>query len=348
MKKLIFSIIACTTFFSLRAQVIEGTVYDAKTRETLIGVVIYLDGTSIYTTSDKEGKFRIVVENKVNTRLVLSHLSYEPLIIQNPFERRAKAFYLEEKITMISGALVVAERFSHEEMIKVFREQFLGTSEGGKSCIIKNEEDIRLKYDRETNTLMGQAIHPIVVENKYLAYHIIFDLHSFSIQYTEETLNTDKAIKASFKGTSSFIDQNPNSIQYKKRREETYLKSSQHFWKSLSVGALDEEKFKIFNRFKQVKPEQYFLISNTEPQKVVIILPGTDINLKYSNVHEIEESVYGVIGIMYKNYYRSDVVFLTDRFTIDDYGNPDTVDELLFSGDMGDQRLGDMLPVDYK
>jgi len=348
MKKFILSIIACTAFFSLQAQVIEGTVYDAKTREALIGVVIYLDGTSIYSTSDIDGKFRLVAEKKINTRLVLSHLSYEPLIIENPFEQRVNLFYLEEKLNVLIEAKVVADRFSREEKMKVFREQFLGTNAGGKSCTIINEDDIWLEFDLETNTLVGHAKKPVVVDNKYLAYRITFDLHSFEIQYLERTLKIDKAVKVSFKGTSSFTDQSSYNTLYKKRREEAYLRSPQHFWNSLTEGRLDEEKFRINNRFRQVKAEQYFIVSNVRSQKEVIIIPDTDINRRHPSAHVMEGSIYGVIGITYKANYSSEVVFLTNRFSIDDYGNPDNVDNLMFFGDMGDQRLGDMLPMNYK
>jgi len=62
----------------------------------------------------------------------------------------------------------------------------------------------------------------------------------------------------------------------------------------------------------------------------------------------MEGQIYGVVGITYRGNFSSEVFFLTNRFSIDDYGNPDTVDHLMLSGDMGNQRLGDMLPVDNK
>jgi hypothetical protein len=78
----------------------------------------------------------------------------------------------------------------------------------------------------------------------------------------------------------------------------------------------------------------------------VLITPDTDINLKHNWVYE--ESIYGVIGILYNSRFHSEAIFLTNRVAVDEFGNPDAVDGIIYFGDMGDQRLGDMLPMDYK
>ncbi|MCL1831801.1 MAG: hypothetical protein FWG45_02685 [Oscillospiraceae bacterium] len=57
MKKLVAIIIICLTYSGLYAQslVIEGTVYDAKRRETIPGAAVYLNGTSVITITDGNG-----------------------------------------------------------------------------------------------------------------------------------------------------------------------------------------------------------------------------------------------------------------------------------------------------
>ena len=147
MKCIIFNIIFCSLLYSLQAQTIEGVVYDTKTKETITGVAIYFDGTSIITTSDSDGKFRLSVESKINASLVFSHLSYELLTIERPFEHSENKFYLNEKVNTLNEVRVVADRYSRTEKMKAFKEQFLGKSEAGKSCVIINEDDIDLKYD---------------------------------------------------------------------------------------------------------------------------------------------------------------------------------------------------------
>jgi len=348
MKKIIACIISCLTLYGLQAQVIEGTVYDAKTRETIPGVAIYLDGTSIITTSDKDGNFRLGINRTINADLVLSHLSYESLIIKPPFDRLEEAFFLKEKTNILQEARIVAERdwFPREAKIKVFKEQFLGMSSAGTSCVILNEDDIVLSYDHVTNTLSGHSTHPLIIENKYLAYLVTFDLHSFSIHYTESsTLDMKKAIKVAYKGTSSFVDQSPYNIRFKTRRDEVYFRSKQYFFKNFVAHTLEEAKFKIFNRFTRIDPVQYFIITSIPPKHTVLVIPDTNLRRNHDGV--AGEPVYGVISILYNNSFRSDLVFLTQRFSVDEFGNPDTIDHLMFFGDMGEQRFGDMLPIDF-
>jgi hypothetical protein len=48
------------------------------------------------------------------------------------------------------------------------------------------------------------------------------------------------------------------------------------------------------------------------------------------------------------NYYRSDVSFFTNNLLVDQYGNIDQFDKVIFSGLMGWKRAGDMLPKEYE
>ena len=345
MKKLLFCTVFCVFSFALQAQVFEGTVYDANTKETIPGVVIYLGGTSIITVSDTDGNFRLEVNQKINADLVFNHLSYNPLVVKSPFERFEKRVFLTEKMNTISEAKVVADQFTWAEKMAVFREQFLGKSPAGKSCVIINENDIIINFDNTTNTLSGYSNRPLVVENKYLAYRITFDLQRFSVQYSARTLNMNKAITVSFSGTASFVDQNPYNIRFKTRRNDKYLRSPQYFWKNFTAGTLEDAHFRLFNRLKKIEVGEYFITVNTPAQKSVLIIPGTNIKRSYERFEE--ESIYGVIRIMYDNKFTSEVVFLTNRFSFDDFGNPDSIDKLVYFGDMGDQRLGDMLPMDF-
>jgi len=345
MKKLIFNIIICTLFHTLQAQTIEGTVYDANTGKTIPGVVVYLDGTAIYTTSDTIGNFRLTVEQMSNTRLVFSHILYDIMVIERPFEHSGKTFFLSEKINTIAELRVVADRYTHADKMKLFREQFLGKSAAGQSCVILNEDEIVLNYDQVTNRLMGYANSPIIIENRYLAYRITYDLREFAIQYSENTLSMTKATRVSFKGTSSYVDQSPYNILFATRREQVYLRSRQYFWKSFIARTLQEDKFRIFNRLRQIEPYEYFIVSSSPSQKIVAIIPDTNINRRHPYVNE--GIVHGVIRVSWDNNPSSEIVFLTNRFSVDEFGNPDTIDNIIYFGEMGDQRIGDMLPQDF-
>ena len=345
MKKLILIVTALFLFASLKAQIIEGTIYDADSKEPLAGVIIYLNGTSIYTSSDSNGYFRLVVKDKINTSLIFSLLSYESLIIENPFESRVKSFFLKEKPIDLTEAVIIADGFSRAQKMKAFKEQFLGDGREGKSCSILNEDDIVLKYDPIENRMTAFSMNPLIIKNDYLAYLITFDLHSFSIQYSTYTLNKTYIEQLFYMGTSSFVDENPFNLKIAKRREEKHTQSRQYFWKNLASNTLEGADIIIYNNRKPIEADQYFNITDTLNYSLIHIKPETDLNRTRNNI--VDPKVYGIITVIYDYKLSSEVVFMTDRIHIDKFGNIDAIDKIYFSGAMGKQRVGDMLPLNY-
>jgi hypothetical protein len=51
--------------------------------------------------------------------------------------------------------------------------------------------------------------------------------------------------------------------------------------------------------------------------------------------------------VLYKKKHQSDIQLTADYFVIDAYGNYAPIPNLLFTGVMGSQRLGDSLPFDF-
>jgi len=347
MKKIITLIAVCLMYNGLHAQfqVIQGTIYDAQTKETLPGVAIYLNGTSIITTSDKDGNFRLPIEQFINTNLVFSHLSYESLIFEPPFDKLPKSFFLKEKVNTLQAAVVVADRISREEKMNIFREHFLGNTQAGRSCVILNEEDIRLHYDEKADKFTAYTLNPIFIENNYLGYLITYDLHEFAVQYVETLPDVIKPAHVTCIGVSSFLDINPHDLRMITRRNEIYIRSPAYFWKNLVANRLKEEKFRLYNQGKQIESNQYFTVEHLSSKNNVYINSRTLINRSY---YGVKGPLFGVIRVVNNNKFSSEIVFLTNRFSIDEFGNIDAMDKVIFYGDMGDQRIGDMLPIDFK
>ncbi len=344
--KYILSLITVFFLFTpLQAQTIEGKVYDANSKEALPGVFVYLNGTSVSTSSDIDGNFRLVEADKISTSLVLSLLGYEPLIIDNPFNYRGKSFFLNQKTITLQETVIVADRFSQAQKIKAFKEQFLGDGRAGKSCTILNEEDLVIKYDPIKSRLTAYSNNPLIIKNNYLAYIVTYDLHNFFIQYSRYTLSKLYIEQLSFRGTSSFIDENPFNLKIAKRRKEKYSQSRQYFWKNLIANTLEEANLKIYNGIRQTEPDRHFFVTDTLNRSLVRIKPDANLNRIRNN--SIDTTVFGIITVVSHNRLSSDIVFMTDRVSVDTFGNIDAVDKIRFTGSMGKQRIGDMLPGNY-
>ena len=345
MKHLLLSIsFFSSILFPLQAQIIEGTVYDAKTRETIPGVYIFLDGTSISTTSDKDGYFKLEVQ-RINANLIFRHLSYESLSVEQPFELRQTTFFLKEKAHTLGEAKVVAERqrYSRRQMMKVFKDQFLGRSTAGVSCKILNEDDLVFKYDEAKCQLLAYSNNPLMIENNHLAYRLTYDLHSFTVQYKINSIYDTDIEQILISGTSSFADSKPYNPMFEARREKIYYRSRQYFWKNFVENTLKVNGFKIFNDSKEIELHPYFTITDIEDAYIVQV--NVKSNLRKSH-HRLPGKAVGIIFVDYSNKYASEVIFMTDEFSVDKFGNTNVVG-LFYTGDMETQRIGDALPLDY-
>jgi TonB-dependent starch-binding outer membrane protein SusC len=81
MKRLVLLVMMLSATLSLLAQrAVEGTVTDAKTGETLIGVTIQVKGTTSGTITDVTGKYRLVSDQLTATSVLLfSYIGYTAL-----------------------------------------------------------------------------------------------------------------------------------------------------------------------------------------------------------------------------------------------------------------------------
>lgn len=367
MKRLIFCLFfAVLALTCLQSQTLIGRVVDNKTKLPIPQVSVYLNGTSIHTMTDEDGMFAFSVGKTINTDLIISHVAYNMVSIPDPYKEIPDVIYLTEKTNVLDEVIVIADRSSREEKLELFRKHFLGITNAGKSCKILNEDDIYLHYDSDENKLTASSDNPLIIRNKYLGYEVRFTLVDFYVKYFSLPIEKSNANRGRVKtplvaellsgvmnegvayisGTTSFVDLEPNSKKIKGRRKKVYKSSAGAFFKNLSNYSLAESGYKVFNKRLQVDPDNYFFVKDTLSMKKVIILRNTDINKEIGT--DMSESIQGVIDILYNKKEQTKIVFLTDSFLVDQYGNTNAIDKLWFSGNLGNQRVGNMLPLDYE
>ena len=338
----------------ISAQVINGVVCDEATKLPVANVHVYLDGTSIHAITNDSGTFELNPKSIINTNLVLSHLSYETTIIDRPFDELSDTLYISELTQTLDEVTVVADRFSRNQKMKVFREQFLGTSKAGKLCTILNEDDISLTYNMSSHRLLAMSEKPIVVVNDFLGYQVSFILMDFFVQFSlnRVSLNSTYITDSFFAVVSSFTDLTPENSRNLQRRDNAYDYSCNNFFKSFANNSLDDSGFVILNKMLPIDHQQYFAMKDTMSLKMISIIPDTDIE-KETVVHS-GSSIYsvsdltGIISVLFSKNIRSDIFFRTDSFLVDKYGNIDQFDKVSFTGKFGENRAGDMLPIDYE
>ncbi|WP_255373805.1 carboxypeptidase-like regulatory domain-containing protein [[Flexibacter] sp. ATCC 35103] len=122
----------------------------SKDNIALEGVNIYFDGTTISTVSDVNGNFTIKYEPNANNILAISFMGYQTEYLTSLDASKPLNIALTVSKNELKEVVITTnELFTREQKLKLFREYFLGKTNNAKSSVIKNESDLRFKYDKE-------------------------------------------------------------------------------------------------------------------------------------------------------------------------------------------------------
>ncbi|MXN91952.1 hypothetical protein GR160_12025 [Flavobacterium sp. Sd200] len=342
-------------------QTLQGFVYDEEENKPLEGAFVYVDGTTFSASTNAKGYFKIVTPQQFNAPLVISFIGFETLRIEEPYSynKPFKAVLRTDAIALKEVVINKGGPFSRRQMLKVFREQFLGTTRAGSSCKIENEDDINLYFDLKTNSLRAQAYKPIRIINKRLEYKINFDLADFEVNYSAKTLDAFNMRRSFFAGTTFFTDISKNHSADKKRKE-VYLGSAVHFMKTIAKGDWQEQKYGLYADRWPADPNRYFSVTDSLSFKKVTLIdipPGAKkireeiaANSQYSiKVKEKKGGKFSDVkfDVLYDKQLQSGLMFNNGYFYIDANGLFFPLSEITFVGYMGDLKAGDLLPADY-
>ncbi|MEM6686806.1 MAG: hypothetical protein AAF617_13565, partial [Bacteroidota bacterium] len=119
--------------------------------------------------------------------------------------------------------------------------------------------------------------------------------------------------------------------RHRKRRELEFGQSVLHFMRSLAKKQLRENGFQIFHKGFIVPSYKYF----------EIIPMGEDTKVKLTA---------DKLVVVYERFYQSFMTILEDdkEFIINKYGNYSPPRKISFGGVLGDKRVANTLPLNYK
>ena len=239
--------------------VISGHVYDLQTTIPLEGVNIFISGTMIGTSTNKDGFFEIKNVPVGIHELVVSIIGFEPETerVKVSENKRLELIYkLKEKPYILDSISVVSKRPEEWfENLEEFKKAFLGKNEFADESTIENEVEINLEVDNQ-GYLTAQCDNPIIVINRALGYKINIVLQNF--RYKEDEGEINYTIKLLF---TDYIDSSrytPEEIR--ENRHDAYIGSPQHFLKCLVNKKLSEDNYSISF---QSRPYSKYYYKNT-------------------------------------------------------------------------------------
>ncbi len=342
-KKLIFLLIIIAFCFSAKAQYsISGTVIDATTSKPIANANVYIDGTVFGSITNAKGEFFLDLERPVNFPLVVSSISYKTKVLPIDFTSKSITFNkipLTEEVNNLSEVYIENDPWPRKRKLKYFRKWFLGKNHKDKKTKILNEDAVKLKFMPSSNKLIAYAEKPLIIRNKKLGYFINYDLIEFELVFTRLDFVVDNKKRTNYKeessfflGTSFFKELKPHKVKkFKKARKKNYEGSTLHFMRALYQNKLKENGYRIFLKKFEIEPNQVFKVKQTD-------------NLTHVALNKKK------ITVLYDDFYQSfiEVDQVPTYFSIDKNGNYHPINALYLGGGMGQQKLSDFLPLNYK
>lgn len=337
----IYLLIVLIFSVSSYSQTLNGSVFD-ENKSPIPGVSIYIDGTTIGTITDGNGKYSLDVNQNPNALLIIRALGYETIIIQKPLENNNLSWYLIPKQTQLREVVIKKDYFTRKQKLAVFREQLLGQTKAGKSCSIDNEDDVIFDYDYKKNILYASLDNPLRITNKYLGYNIEFNLEEFYVKFNRKSIKSIDATESFYLGTSLYREVKKDA-KIEKIRSKAYDESIMNFFKVLANNSWKEEKYAFYKGSYPASPEKYFTITTEGDYKKISLLHNDIENVLTKNGQPKFHASY---NLLHKK-KQSSVIFSTNEFYIDQFGNNSNNAEIKFSGYLGTKRLGDLMPSNY-
>lgn len=338
------------------AQVISGYVYDEAENKPLEGAFVYLDGTTISASTDSAGYFILKPGSVYNVPLIVTFIGFETFMLEKPFSyTKPVKVMLRESSTNLDEVVINKNLpFTRKQMLRAFREQFLGTTQAGRSCTIENEDDIRLTYNLSTNTLLASCPVPIRIKNKRLEYTINFSLVDFQVGYNMLTLSSLYLNRSFFSGTTAYTDVSKDGSADKKRNK-VYLGSIVHLMKTIANNEWQKEKFQLYVDRWPANADSHLKVTDSLSFKKITSLDdakapetvGYKINDATGKKEMIKHKKPTQYAVLYDGKQQSSFE-MNKRFYVDENGFFTPIQDIVFSGYMSTLKAGDLLPGNYE
>lgn len=338
---------------------VKGRVVDDQTGAGLNFTNVFIDKTTIGTSTDDHGDFVVRNVPLGTNELVISYVGYQLTTRKvNVTESGTdlgiiKLIPYEQQLTDVEVKTTRDEAW--ERQLKRFKKVFLGTTEVAQSCSILNPWVI--DFEDKGKFVLITAKEPIQIKNDYLGYTINFYLKN----------STMNPLGYSIKGSILFEERNSTgsneSFEWTQNRYKSYLRSSRHLFKSLVDKNFDKEGFRLYsdmgeesvvsyqestdnfrqllNRRIQVKDTAGMVSRGDDPNEYKIKI-DTRLEIHYtkarSRIRAYSDIGYAVSWILAKGGYAK----------VNKEGIPLNPSDLITSGDMNQDWMVRMLPSNYQ
>ena len=354
MKQAILLLLLLFCFLFSEGQVfsVSGVVKDSD-GETLPSATIFLDGPEKKTATNDKGEFKLGGLAPGTYQLTVHFIGYKTWK-QNVLIRD-KSVNVEVKMETsekVLNEVVITNKATNSKYLQIFRQNFLGDTENGRTCMIINPRI--LKFSEQGPYVIAKTKGFLEIENRNLGYRIKYLLRDFRInRYNQIASYTGECIFESMEGSEA------EKQVWKENRRIAYQGSLMHYMRSVYRGSTDQEGF-YYYRIKDAKKQtQQIDTKKLGRDNIVASKDSTFVNIKFpeplyvfrdtSTVrNQVEATDEERITNSLNNKSGSIMELYLNEAIVDAKGSIIDYRSFLIKGLWGTRRIGDQLPFEYQ
>ena len=278
MRRLLFAVLSFLPVALFGQSTVKGVVIDSLTQEPMASATVYVNGTTLGTATDADGRFELKGVT-FPAKVVFSFVGYQPQALdltRNPGDLTIRLKTNEElPEIVVSGK----ENKVKKEDLDYFKSMFLGNDRWGRSARIKNENvlmfdrsfetsyEIRRigrttyasataqheagkKVERSYDTVKvvssvftAWAYEPLIIDMPLLGYELYVDMVNFSVIKTNAVVTCDMLGYFYYRPYENLNKRKTQNIE--ENRKRAYYSSNQQFLRSLYNGGLTENGYML-------------------------------------------------------------------------------------------------------
>ena len=307
---------------------------------------VYLTNTTIGQKSNADGTFTLNILRTGQYDLVVTVIGYEgyrKTVMVNESVKLADIKMLP-KTTIMKDVRIVGTDPKRARKLRIFKEQFLGSSSIANQCKILNPELLDLRFTKGEKQLLAKTDDFLEIENVALGYKLKYLVSEFTLDEEAGTVVYEGSVLFEEKdGTPS------EKSRWQKNRLDVYFGSTTHFLRRVLANQVDVNylvrnfcikgiDLNLQNKFKYdtLHPRDY--IHLTDQRGIYAMSYNDQVDVYHYPSNHTRKMGAGLVGT---------ITFLEPNIYFDNNGiilNPKGV---LFRNAWAKSRVAELLPIDY-
>ena len=238
------------TLFSQRY--VSGRITDAGNQKPVPDVTVFISNTTVGTTTDLTGHYRLTIPSRGSYELAISHVGYQPVVKHIEAGNASVEFNVELETHELEEVVKETKVRVRQRDIDLFWETVLGEKPSKRRIRVINPEAVYFYFNSNTKILTVTGREPLQIINHETGYQIQYNLNNFTHNYN--TGSTEWNQQFSFTELEPTNPRQKNS--WEQKRQKIYDLSLEKFIRALYNNSLYDDGFVLATLRRNIDPDK--------------------------------------------------------------------------------------------